>query len=196
MERGSRLQLPLFQSRRILGKTKCLAILAGQCLLVLLPRRGEPVKISPQTSATLAILVCAPFFGGCTSDGAGPAKSAGTAAPTTTASMGDAFRDAETVASREGGRVTAKGTGVSMAPVFGDNTLLVINPIRFEELGPGMTVAYVNGKGVRVVHRLVSRTKGGWLAIGINNPRVDEDLVTSENLIGVVYASFHYTDET
>jgi hypothetical protein len=110
--------------------------------------------------------------------------------------MGDAFQDAEAVANRGPGRATAKGTGVSMAPVFGDNTLLVINAIRFEDLEPGMTVAYVNSKGVRVVHKLVSRTKAGWFAIGINNPRVDEDLVTPENLLGVVYASFHYSDES
>lgn len=154
------------------------------------------MNISPQRFATLALAACAPLLAGCTSDGAGPVKPAGPAAPTTDASMGDAFRDAETVADREPGRVTAKGTGVSMAPVFGDNTLLVINPIRYEDLEPGMTVAYVNGKGVRVVHKLVSRTKGGWFAIGINNPRVDDDLVTPENLIGVVYASFHYTDES
>jgi len=82
-----------------------------------------------------------------------------------------------------------------MAPVYGDNTLLVINPIRYGDLQSGMTVAYVNSRGVRVVHRLVSQTKGGWFVVGINNARVDEDLVTEENLIGVVYASFHYADE-
>lgn len=154
------------------------------------------MKIPLKSFATPAIAAFAALLSGCTSDGAGPAKATGPAAPTTNATLGDAFRDAEAVANRETGRVTAKGTGVSMAPVFGDNTLLVINPIRFEDLEPGMTVAYVNGKGVRVVHKLVSRTKGGWFAIGINNPRVDEDLVTPENLIGVVYATFHYSDES
>jgi len=83
-----------------------------------------------------------------------------------------------------------------MAPLYGDNTLLVINPIRYEELEPGMTVAYVNARGVRVVHKLVTLTKSGWFVIGINNARIDEDLVTPENLLGVVYASFHYTDES
>jgi len=83
-----------------------------------------------------------------------------------------------------------------MAPVYGDNTLLVINPIPYDDLQPGMTVAYVNSRGVRVVHKLVSRTKAGWFVIGFNNARIDEDLVTPENLIGVIYASFHYTDES
>ena len=82
-----------------------------------------------------------------------------------------------------------------MSPVYGDNTLLVINPIKYEDLKPGMTVAYVNSHGMRVVHKLVSKTKGGWYVIGLNNARVDEDLVTPENLIGVVYASFYYQDK-
>ena len=82
-----------------------------------------------------------------------------------------------------------------MAPVYGDNTLLVINPINYADLKPGMTVAYVNSQGLRVVHKLVSKTKGGWFVAGINNTRIDEDLVTPQNLIGVIYASFHYTDE-
>jgi hypothetical protein len=82
-----------------------------------------------------------------------------------------------------------------MAPVYGDSTLLVINPILYEELQAGMTVAYLNGRGLRVVHKLVSRTRTGWFVAGINNARIDEDLVTPENLLGVVYASFHYTDE-
>jgi hypothetical protein len=131
----------------------------------------------------------------CTSDGTGPASASGPATPTTTTSIGEAFTDAEAVASREPGRTTAKGTGDSMAPVYGDSTLLVINPILYEELQAGMTVAYLNGRGLRVVHKLVSRTRTGWFVAGINNARIDEDLVTPENLLGVVYASFHYTDE-
>lgn len=143
-------------------------------------------------SAAVFMLVA---LGGCTTDGAGPAATRAPATPTTAASIGEAFRDAEAVAGRQLGRVTAKGTGGSMAPVYGENTLLVINPIRFEDLKTGMSVAYVNGRGVRVVHKLVSRTKVGWFVIGFNNARIDEDMVTPENLLGVVYASFHYSDE-
>jgi hypothetical protein len=135
------------------------------------------------------------LLAGCSSDGVGPSFASAPATPTTTASIGEAFSDAEAVANREPGRTTAKGTGDSMAPVYGDNTLLVINPIKYDELQAGMTVAYVNARGVRVVHKLVSRTKSGWFVIGINNARIDEDLVTPENLLGVVYASFHYADE-
>lgn len=158
------------------------------------PVQPYTVRVVFQRPPVVAALLLSAFLGGCTGDGAGP-KVAGPATPTSAASIGEAFRDAETVAGREPGRVTAKGTGASMAPVFGDNTLLVINPIRFEDLQAGMSVAYVNSRGMRVVHKLVSRTKAGWLVIGFNNTRIDEDLVTPANLIGVVYASFNYSDE-
>jgi hypothetical protein len=31
---------------------------------------------------------------------------------------------------------------------------------------------------------------GGWQVIGLNHDREDDDFVTRQNLIGVVYASF------
>jgi len=83
-----------------------------------------------------------------------------------------------------------------MQPVFGEDTLLVINPIAYDDLRPGMTVAYRNRRGVRVVHRLVVKLADGWRIMGLNNDRVDDAVVTRENLIGVIYASFNYdTDE-
>lgn len=86
----------------------------------------------------------------------------------------------------------AVGTGTSMQPVFGEDTLLVINPIAYDDLKPGMTVAYRNQRGVRVVHRLVVKLADGWRIMGLNNDRVDDAVVTRENLIGVIYASFNY----
>ncbi len=79
-----------------------------------------------------------------------------------------------------------------MQPVYGEDTLLVISPIAYDDLQPGMIVAYRNRRGVRVVHRLVVRLADGWRIVGLNNARVDDDVVTRENLIGVVYASFNY----
>ncbi|MBL9208255.1 MAG: S24/S26 family peptidase [Opitutaceae bacterium] len=76
-----------------------------------------------------------------------------------------------------------------MAPVFGDATLLVIEKVQFERLQPGMTVAYQNDRGRRVVHQLLEPTASGWRVQGLNNESADRDRVTRENLIGVVYAS-------
>jgi hypothetical protein len=45
------------------------------------------------------------------------------------------------------------------------------------------------------VHRLVEKREGGWRVMGLNNERVDTDLVTQKNLLGVIYASFNYDSE-
>jgi hypothetical protein len=76
-----------------------------------------------------------------------------------------------------------------MAPVYGDSTLLVIAKVEFDHLQPGMTVAYQNVRGRRVVHQLLESTSSGWRVQGLNNETADRERVTRENLIGVVYAS-------
>ncbi len=116
--------------------------------------------------------------------------------PSADVTVDQAWHDAKTVAARGPGRMPAIGTGSSMQPVFGEDTLLVIDPIAYDDLRPGMTVAYRNRRGVRVVHRLVVKLADGWRIMGLNNDRVDDAVVTRENLIGVIYASFNYdTDE-
>jgi hypothetical protein len=127
---------------------------------------------------------------GCATAGS-PAK----VAPSADVSADQAWHDAKLVAGRGPGRTPAVGTGTSMAPVYGDNTMLVISPIAYGQLQPGMIVAYRNRQGTRVVHRLVEKLPGGWRVMGLNNERVDADLVTPANLIGVIYASFNYDDE-
>jgi hypothetical protein len=119
----------------------------------------------------------------------------GSAAPTTTNTLGEAYHDAETVTAGGSGRHTALGRGDSMAPIYGNDTLLVINPIKFEELKPGMTVAYLNRQNMRVVHKLVSKTRDGWMVAGFNNARIDDELVTPQNLLGVVYVTLYPTGE-
>ncbi|HRE06315.1 MAG TPA: S24/S26 family peptidase, partial [Opitutaceae bacterium] len=87
------------------------------------------------------------------------------------------------------GRSSAVGSGESMAPVYGDSTLLVIAKVEFDQLQAGMTVAYQNFLGRRVVHQLLESTSSGWRVQGLNNETADRERVTRENLIGVVYAS-------
>lgn len=102
----------------------------------------------------------------------------------------EAWRDAEQVARNGRGRSPVVGKGDSMAPLYGDNTMLVISKVDYRDLQPGMTVAYVNDHGRQVVHRLVQqRRDGNWTAQGFNNESADNSLVTPWNLIGVIYAS-------
>ncbi|MBP8257192.1 MAG: hypothetical protein KAX37_07685 [Opitutaceae bacterium] len=76
-----------------------------------------------------------------------------------------------------------------MAPVFTEDTILVVAKSRYQDLQPGMKVAYMSHDGRQVVHQLVDRTPDGWRVRGINNGEIDSERVTSRNLLGVVYAS-------
>lgn len=87
-------------------------------------------------------------------------------------------------------RVVGWGKGDSMAPIYSEHTLLVTAPVAYEELEAGMIVAYQNSQGRNVVHVLVRKRGEYWIAQGLNNAFLDEDVVTPENLIGVVYATF------
>ena len=92
------------------------------------------------------------------------------------------------------GGTIRKGQGTSMMPIYGDNTVLVITPIEFNQLETGMIVAYRNKWGDQIVHQLVKRNGRRWVAKGLNNEQIDSEPVTKNNLIGVVYAVFNSED--
>ncbi len=115
-------------------------------------------------------------------------------APATDVGRVQAWSDAERVAASDEGRVTVIGSGESMRPIYGENTVLVISKIDYANLKPGMQVAYLNQAGHRVVHVLLDVDARGWRVQGLNNASEDKERVTRYNLIGVVYASFA-TDE-
>lgn len=114
--------------------------------------------------------------------------------PTSDVSRSQAWRDAEAVAAMEPGRLTVIGAGDSMRPIYGENTVLVLQKIPFEELTAGMNVAYMNAGGRVVLHRLVARDSKGWRAVGLNNDREDPERVRPDNLLGIVYAAFANAD--
>jgi hypothetical protein len=119
-----------------------------------------------------------------------PARTVAPAAvPSADVSKYQAWKDASMLSSRSEGREALVGGGESMNPVYGDNTMLVVSPIEYSQLKAGMTVVYTNRFGRRVAHQLIAKESKGWRAQGINNPEEDNDLVTPDNLIGVVYAS-------
>ena len=112
------------------------------------------------------------------------------ATPTSATPKNEVVAAARQLRSQEAGRTAGQGGGVSMAPLYGENTVLVIQPIAFEDLEPGMIVAYRGPDGVQIVHKLLRREGDSWVAIGINNETIDRMRVTRENLIGVVYGIF------
>lgn len=141
-------------------------------------------------------------FGGCASEPSAPAAAALTAKPTAAVratpsanvSKLQAWRDAELIASLAPGRTEVMGTGDSMKPVYGENTILVLSKIDFNDLKAGMTVVYLNGRGRHVAHQLLVRERDAWRVQGLNNRDEDIERVTRTNLVGVVYASLTYSD--
>jgi hypothetical protein len=99
--------------------------------------------------------------------------------PSVDVTRNQAWRDAEAVAGLEPDRLTVIGAGDSMLPVYGENTVLVLQK-----------VAYRNDHGAVVLHRLVAKDARGWRAIGLNNSKEDSTRVTPYNLLGIVYAAF------
>lgn len=145
-----------------------------------------------------------PWFAGCAGPGSGPAggsRPSGVAVteravppPTSDVTRSQAWRDAEAVASMEPGRLTVIGAGDSMRPIYGENTVLVLQKVPYSELTAGMNVAYMNEAGRVVLHRLVVQDAQGWRAVGLNNDYEDRERVRPDNLLGIVYAAFANSD--
>jgi hypothetical protein len=77
-----------------------------------------------------------------------------------------------------------------MEPIYPSDTALVVEPCAFQRLRRGMPVVYVNHNGQGVAHVLNGKVHDGWIAQGANNPRVDQDLVTEANLVGVITQAY------
>ncbi len=135
------------------------------------------------------------LLGGCATTAPTAAPPPAQPAPTADVQKIQAWKDAEMLAARDPGRTALVGGGESMNPVYGDNTMLVAVPIDFKDLQAGMYVVYLNRNNHRVAHRLVAKESKGWRAQGLNNSEEDNDLVTPENLIGVIYASLTHEED-
>ena len=111
--------------------------------------------------------------------------------PSVAVAKNQAWRDAEALAALDPTRLTVIGSGESMKPVYGENTVLVLQKVPFESLTEGMNVAYRNEAGRLVLHRLIVRESSrSWRVRGLNNEDEDRERVTPANLLGIVYAAF------
>jgi hypothetical protein len=148
-----------------------------------------PKFLSSATPKFGSVILLLFLLAGCASESAEPAAKT---PPSADVAKLQAWRDAEMLANRAEGRSAAAGAGNSMLPIYGDNTMLVINAVPYDTLRPGMTVAYHNARGHEVVHKLIGKEANGWRVAGLNNEKADAELVTPQNLIGVVYATLNY----
>ena len=82
------------------------------------------------------------------------------------------------------------GTGDSMRPLYGENTVLLLERTPLGQLRAGMTVVYAGASGRRVAHVLVRLTSAGWSVQGLNNPEPDDIRITADNYIGTVVGAY------
>lgn len=82
------------------------------------------------------------------------------------------------------------GVGRSMEPLYAPNTAVIVQQMDYNSIKKGMTVVYVNRRGVRVAHSVIGETHGGYIVQGVNNDDEDADLLTEGNFVGVITHAF------
>ena len=117
-------------------------------------------------------------------------------APSSGVPFVNVLADARKVAELNSGWKIFKVQGQSMEPHFGGNSLLLAAHTEFKDLRTGMLVVYKDATGDLVAHRIIESTAQGWIAKGFNNDKVDPNLVTGDNLQGVVFGIFNYKSGT
>jgi hypothetical protein len=103
---------------------------------------------------------------------------------------GEQMKRAEAAAAEIQGASAFWGVGRSMEPLYTSKTAIVIAPVKYKELKKGMTVVYMNSRGRMVAHSLIGDLPKGWIAQGVGNAEEDDDLVTKDNLVGVIIGAY------
>jgi signal peptidase I len=111
--------------------------------------------------------------------------------PVSGVSLTTALRDAHALAANRTNLCVVRVEGNSMLPFFGPGAVLVVKHLPAEKLRAGMVVVYTNRFNETVAHGLIEANASGWTAGGYSNADADSTPVTAENLMGVVYATFH-----
>ncbi len=88
------------------------------------------------------------------------------------------------------GAIVLSAGGTGMMPLYASGTLLVIEPIPYDQLKEGMTALYRDPAGNRLAHFLVGEMADGWTTRGLNEKKEDVEPMTKANYIGVVVMAF------
>jgi signal peptidase I len=118
------------------------------------------------------------------------------AAPRSTVTRAKALNLAKQVAESIDGRVYAVAPSGSMLPTLDEGSIVTVEKVTLAELKRGDIVIYRNSSGMVVIHRLYERHENRWFVLGDNNPSIDRDTVSSQNLIGRVCAIFYTSSDT
>lgn len=131
-----------------------------------------------------AILILGALLGGCAST-PGPA-------PRSSLSRETTFALAEQASHRVGGRTFDIAATGSMRPFFDANSFITVEPCGWGDLNAGDVVIYRRRTdGSNIVHRLLERVGSKWLVCGDANGQIDNEAVTTDNLVGRVCAIFY-----
>lgn len=156
------------------------------------PSRLAMLRKGLGVAGALAVAATGLLFGGCTTaatDHNLMMFAASAPAPTIVA-RGTELYAAEQAAKSLHGCFAVRGEGASMEPVYVPGTAVVVRTGGYEQLQPGMPVVYASSRGVTVAHMLVAQTAHGWVAAGVNNEASDTELVTRDNLVGIITQAF------
>jgi hypothetical protein len=88
------------------------------------------------------------------------------------------------------GSFVVRGSGESMLPTTGENTLFVVVPTKWEDLVADDHVIYKDPNGRMIAHRLVRLEGDHWIVKGDNNSEIDPWVMTRDNYVGVISSSF------
>ena len=146
--------------------------------------------------AGLALAAVGMLLGGCTtySPSANMELFVKTAPVPSLVERGAELAAAQLKAEKTPGAFALMGAGSSMEPMYLAGTAIVVQPQSFVTLRKGQPVVYRNRRGYLVAHMLVEETRDGWIVVGINNAEADEELVTRNNLLGVIKAAYAAAD--
>jgi signal peptidase I len=155
-----------------------------------------PFRLSLRVVAALGLAAAGLMFGGCTTYS--PAGNMDlfvrTAPVPSLVRHGAELAAAETQAAQNPGDFALIGAGSSMEPMYLAGTAIVVHPQSYVTLRKGQPVVYRNTRGYYVAHMLVEETRDGWIVVGVNNAEPDEELVTQNNLVGVIKAAYAAAD--
>ncbi len=111
--------------------------------------------------------------------------------PQADVNLSEAYAEAQQVAKMDHDWYVTAADGVSMAPFYDGDSILLVDRAPFRELKTGMIVVYRDHEGDLVGHRLVAKQGNQWVARGIQNGNNDPHFVSADNYQGVVFGIFY-----
>lgn len=83
-----------------------------------------------------------------------------------------------------------RGSGKSMLPYYGDDSVLIIETASYNKLKMGTSVVY-RDRNVNLVGHLLQENFGNdWYACSVNNKKQDPQVITERNYISVILAFY------